>query len=143
MGSYIFIARKDSGVENVVKVEADNISEAKERYAMYLWDYDSYLLDQVINVGYYFWREFLPKYTKADYIKSNDKYKEIFKGNLNEFFTDKVSGELYDVYHHSSDYESQYSLSDEARLEIGLKHIKEKISIGWIEIFSSATIARI
>lgn len=128
MKNYIFIAG-DSETENIVKVRADDLKKAKEKYSLYIWSYDEMIVEDIDERMFDYWSDFIPENRDLNL----EEYHEKFKNNLANCFSEEVANELYNFYDNEDLKYTQ--LSDQAKREIGLRRMDEDFSYGWLKFF--------
>jgi len=138
MSDYIFIS-DEKNEEFLVKVSAENIEKAKNKYAEKLWEIDDFEQKQfkskVIDVT--FWRKYsldLVSNKDGSWIHEIDETKKLFKANLEKDFSPQIAEELHNYFFNRE--ESIEKLTDKARVDVAKVQVQNLLDDNFLRIYS-------
>jgi len=138
---YIFI-EGDECDRKVNIVVAENMEEAKRKYAKYLWKNDSMIQKEISDkaINWSFWEPYFMNMLEGGWDKpwefiydDQEKIFNKFKENLQKDFKFEVANDLYNFYKDMS-RENPESLCKETKLAVGLYYVNRRLKDNYLSV---------
>jgi len=138
MTDYIFISGEMVD-KFLVKVSAENIEQAKTKYAKNIWDLDEFALEGIKSktVNMSFWENYcldLVSNVDGSWLNEIDKTKKLLKSNFEKDFSPEIAEEL--VVYFFNEEKKLDDLSDKTRLDLAKVQVQKYLDNNSLRVYS-------